>query len=159
MNILLPCEFRENVITSKGLKTLIGATWFKWVDGMEFTYFYQSDSKWGNDDFEVVKNAKHKPYYEINDSLIKDGFLKDKGYPIKGRGYICGLRIINDKLYAHIILTDKYLAHIYVECNKNGMYKELGSVFVPPSWDTEEKQKSIILEKYKGIESRCINCN
>lgn len=90
-------------------------------------------------------------YYEIDDSLLCDGFLKEKGFPIKGRGYVNGLSLIDDKLFAEIILTDKYLAHIYVEFNKNGKYEEGGSVVVPPSWDTIEKQYSIIFKEHRNI--------
>lgn len=96
--------------------------------------------------------------HEIDDTLLQDGFLKEKGFPIKGRGYVSGFSYVDGEMTVDVILTDKYFAHIYIVCAENGHYKENGKVYVPPSWDTEEKMYSIILEKYKNIrvESRFV---
>lgn len=155
MNIPIPCELGDSIITQKGLKTLYGVTWFKWSDGMEYTYFYEEKKKWISSYFEVIKNPVYDYRCVINDILLKDGFLKDKGYPLKGRGYVSGYKLVNNELYAELILTDKYLAHIYVQCDKCGEYVTNGKIFVPPSWDTEQKQKSILLAQYNDI---CVSC-
>ena len=64
--------------------------------------------------------------------------------------------MIDNELYVELILSDKYLAHIYVQCNKTGEYIENGKIYIPPSWDTEEKQKSILLAQYNNIIVSCI---
>lgn len=152
MIIPLPCKLGENYITEKGIQRLTAVNWFKWSRGMEYTYFFQELNKnvWSTNHFEAFIEPNFDISCEINDSLIQNGFLKGKGFPIKGRGYAYGYKLISDELFVELILTDKYLAHIYVQCNENGDYVEGGRVIVPPSWDTEEKQKSIILSQYSN---------
>lgn len=156
MNVKVPCKLGSNIVTEKGFKKLTSIFWYRWSDGIEVTYFFANDKKWESSDFICEKEPTYKLGYEIDDDLLVDDFLSDKGYPLKGRGYICGLRMVDKKLFAELILTDKYLAHIYVECDEHGRYVKNGSVYVPPSWDTLEKQYSIILKKHSNIQVNCI---
>jgi hypothetical protein len=156
MIIPIPCKLGDNFITKEGLKILKHVTWFKWSHGMEYTYFYENTGKWETSYFENYVNPEYDCACEIKDILLEDRFLKDRGYPLKGRGYAAGYEIIDGELYVELILTDKYFAHIYVQCNKNGEYVENGKIYVPPSWDTEEKQKSILLAQYNNTFVSCI---
>lgn len=152
MKLIVPCKLGDERKTLEGIKQFIGVTWFKWSDGMEFTYFYRNSEKWGTAYFETEKSPEYDMSYDICDNLLQDDFLKDKGYPVKGRGYIYGLKMINNELYAELLLTDKYFAHIYVQCDEQGIFREQGKIYVPPSWDTEEKKRSILLSKYSKLD-------
>lgn len=156
MIIPIPCKLGDNFITKEGLKTLKHVTWFKWSYGTEYTYFYENYRKWETSYFENLMNPTYDYSCEIKDILLKDDFLKDRGYPLKGKGYAVGYNMIDDELYVELILTDKYLAHIYVQCNEIGEYVENGKIYLPPSWDTEEKQKSILLAQYNDTFVSCI---
>ena len=156
MNVKTPCSLGETFITPKGIQTLSAVTWFSWTNGVEFTYFYKIKDKWHSNYFVTERNPTYDTRYMISDKLIRDGFLKEKGYPIKGRGYVYGLKTIEDKLYVNLILTDMYYAHIYVPCNIEGKFHSHGPIIVPPSWDTEEKRKSILLSKYNHLEVVCL---
>lgn len=155
MVVPLPCRLGDNYITQKGIKKFKHVSWFKWSHGTEYTYFYENPGKWETSYFENYVNPEYDCTCEIKDTLLEDRFLKDRGYPLKGRGYAAGYKMIDGELYVELILTDKYLAHIYVQCNKNGEYVDNGKLYVPPSWDTEEKQKSILLAKYNNIIVLC----
>ena len=152
MKVKTPCSLGETFTTPKGIQTLSAVTWFSWIDGIEFTYFYKIKDKWHSNYFITERNPIYKTGYIISDRLTRDGFLKEKGYPIKGRGYICGLRMINNLMYAEILLTDLYYTHIYVPCNMQGEFEPNGPIIVPSSWDTEEKRTSILLSQYKDLE-------
>ena len=154
--IPLPCDFGEMLITNDGLRMLVGVSWFTWTDRVTFSYFFSAKDKWSAGSFIDEDNPTYKLQYQIDNTLLLDGFLKDKGYPIKGRGYLSGLSYKNNQIYAELILTDQYFAHIYVQCNNNGAYVPGGDVIVPPSWDTEEKRNSIILKQYAGINVSCL---
>lgn len=157
MKIPLPCEFGESYITAKGIRTLDGVSWFKWFDGMEFTYFFENNKKWLSCDFFTKKLPDYKFCYEVCDTLLADDFLKIKGFPIKGRGFLSGLKTINKKIFAELILTDSYYAHIYAQCDRHGNYIDNGVIFVPPSWDTEQKKYSIILKQYNNVKVDCMS--
>lgn len=156
MRIPIPCKLGDSIMTKKGLKILCGVSWFQWTDGIEFTYFYENSEKRGNKYFEYQKNPEYETSILINDSLLQNELLIKKSYPIKGRGYLYGLQKINGNLFAEIILTNVYFSHIYVQCNEDCAYVDGGEVLVPPSWDTKEKQYSIILKKYSNIKVSCI---
>lgn len=155
MRVPVPNALGTTAEKNNGSYRLTGVTWFFWSTGTEYTYFYETGKKWSTADIEVVKNPDFSFVHEIDDFLLQDGFLKEKGYPIKGRGYVNGLSVINGKLAADIILTDKYLAHVYAECDETGRYIEDGTVYVPPNWDAEEKRLSIILSLHRNIPVVC----
>ena len=155
MEIKAPCKLGEFVDFGEEKRKFSSLIWFQWSDGLEYTYFFDSKGKWTSCTFFCEKNVEYPTQYHIDDSLLINEFLKSKDFPIKGRGFVSGLRAIDDKLYVEIILTDKYLAHIYAECNESGQYIENGTILVPPSWDTREKQYSIIFNKYDNIQVKC----
>ena len=158
MLIPIPCRLGDSYITEEGVKLLKHISWFKWSYGMEYTYFYKDENcgKWETSYFESFINPTYELFCEIKDVLLQDDFLKNRGYPLKGRGYAVGYEIIGGELYVELILSDKYLAHIYVQCNDTGEYMENGKIYVPPSWDTEEKQKSILPAQYKDLTVSCL---
>lgn len=146
----------EKFITEKGEKVLKGVSWFEWSTGIEFTYYFEREEKWAAVYFFTVKEPDYKLSYDVYDNLLINDSLKNNGFPIKGRGYLSGLRTIHGCLFADIILTDCYLAHVYARCDKNGNYIENGDIYVPPSWDTVERQYSIILKQYSKVKVECI---
>ena len=154
----VPVPYLLGEYAQKEKKHFVGVSWFPWSSGMEFTYFFRPEGKWKTSDIIVEKEPEYRLGYEIDDALLQDGFLKEKGFPIKGRGYVSGFSYVDGEITADVILKDKYFSHIYIACTENGHYKENGKVYVPPSWDTEERMYSIILEKYKNIcvESRFV---
>lgn len=156
MKIMLPCDQGECLVTLKGIKILSGVSWFKWSDGTEFTYFFEENKKWSTPYFFSEKDPDYNLYYEVCDTLLLNDFLKTRGLPIKGRGFVCGLRLFNNRLFTEIILTDSYFAHIYTECDKRGNYIKGGDILVPPSWDTEQKKYSIIMKHHNDVDVSCI---
>ena len=48
MDIRMPCDLGEQIATQKGIKTITGVTFFKWSDGIEFTYYCAPENKWSS---------------------------------------------------------------------------------------------------------------
>lgn len=46
MNIPIPCEFGNYEKCYNKQLLLVGASWFKWSRGMEYTYFFSTSDKW-----------------------------------------------------------------------------------------------------------------
>ena len=86
-------------------------------------------------------------FFEISNHLLFDGFLKEKGFPVKGRGYATGLCFVNNKLYLDLILSDFSNRHLKIECDRNGNYIENGDIIFPPSADTSEKKEQFLLKR------------
>ena len=156
MKIPLPCDFGELLIIKNGIRILQGVSWYKWTDCTKYTYFFSNNNKWGTSEFLDVDDPAFRLCYQVDDALLIDGFLKDKGYPIRGRGYLCGMNYVDGQLYGELLLTDMYYQHIRARCTKAGEYMPEGELLVPPSWDTEEKQRSIILKQCGDIDVRCL---
>lgn len=148
--IPVPCRFGEPANIKDKMLPLKGVTWFKWTDGMEFTYYFDNDDKWHNTHFKCIMMPDFKEHYNIRDNLLINDFLKNKGYPVRGRGYAFGIALIEQHFCIEIILTDLYMAHIYLQCNEQGEYIENGNIYVPASWDTSDKKESILLSPYIG---------
>lgn len=156
MQIPIPCELGEKLVTGKGEEVLKGVAWFKWSDGIEFTYHFERPDKWTAGHLFSVKEPDYELCYEVCDTLLIDGLLRLKGFPIKGKGYLYGLDLIRGCLFANLILTDCYFAHVYAACDKHGNYIDNGDILVPPSWDTVERKYSIILKQYSNVKVECI---
>lgn len=151
MKIPMPCEFGERAECNGKYLPLKGVTWFKWTKGTEYTYFFEENNKWDNTDFYTTFQREQKNFFEIPDSLFEDTFIKERGYPLKGRGYAYGIFYYNEKTYIDFIISSNYLEHIKVQCDKNGLFVPGGDIIFPASWDTEEKRERAILKSYKFI--------
>ena len=80
-------------------------SWFEWSRGVEYTYFFTTNDYWNSTDFYTTFQCESENQIEIPDFLLKDGFVKDKGFPLKGRGYACGVYFINGNTYIDFIMT------------------------------------------------------
>lgn len=148
MKIPIPCELGEK---DKDGNILTGVMWFHWSSGYEFTFHYKKE---GSDQLCNIKTKNYwdsENYLEIDDALLEEHELK-MYFPLRGKGYVCGIDIIDGKYYAEIILTSKCLAHIKVECTSSGHY-DGGKVRFPPtpSFDTIEKRERVLIKKYQYL--------
>ena len=87
--------------------------------------------------------------FTIPDNLLTDDFIKYKGYPLKGRGYASGVYYSDGKTYIDFLMTDKYFAHIKVQCDENGLFVPGGDIIFPTGWNTDEKKEQVLLKSYK----------
>ncbi len=156
MNIPIPCEFGNYAECNNRQLLFCGVSWFKWTEGMEYTYFFSTSDKWHTFDFYTTFDCVQPFEFTIPDKLLIDDFIKNKGYPLKGRGYANGVDYLDGKTYIDFIMTDKYLSHIKVQCDKNGEYIPNGNIIFPPSWDTEEKKERAILKSIKFIQGESL---
>lgn len=152
MRIPLPCRFGESALCNGRSLPLMGVEWFEWTKGMEYTYFFRLNDKWHDTDFYTSFQNKQYKFFEIPDSLLKDMLIKEHGYPLKGKGYACGIKYKNSKTYMEFIMSNYYLAHIQVQCDENGMYLPDGEIIFPMSWDEKKKEKAV-LKAYKSIKT------
>jgi hypothetical protein len=148
MKLPLPCRFGEKALCEGEILTLIGADWFKWTQGIEYTYFFEFSSFWHDVKFYTTYQKEQPCYFEIPDKLLVDGPIKDKGYPLKGKGYTDGIRYKNGKTYVDFIMTSNYFMHIKVECDNKGLYQKQGNIIYPFNWD-EEKSKNATLKAFQ----------
>lgn len=148
MKIPLPCNFWEKADCNGRELPLKGVSWFKWTKGTEYTYFFETSSDWNPTDFYTTFQDKQPCFMEIPNVLVTDGYIKNKGYPLKGSGYANGIMKIKGNLYINFIMTSRFLLNIKVQCNNNGIYIPGGDIIFPPSYDTEEKRKNALLKSY-----------
>lgn len=147
--VMLPCELGKEVTVEGHSLTLTGVNWFYWSSrGYEYTYSFSRNERVEKLLTNTDKRCpKCKPIYQIDESLLKDGPLKEKGYPFKGTGYLFGLNFENGKFYAELILSSKYLIHVQCECDTTGRWNGGGILFPPtPSFDDDEKKNAILLK-------------
>lgn len=152
MQIPIPCEFGNYAECNNKQLPFVGVSWFKWTKGMEYTYFFAKSNKWHTVDFYTTFDKLQPFKYIIPDKLLIDDFIKDKGYPLKGRGYANGIYYKNGKKYIDFIMTDQYWAHIKVQCDRKGEYIPNGDIIFPTAWDTEEKRERIILKSKNFVQ-------
>lgn len=141
MKIYMPCELGEYGECEGKLLQFMGVTWFKWQRGIEFTYFFNTGNKWSPTTFYSTFNTDNMVETDISDILLEDILIKERGFPVKGKGYVNGLYWKDGKKYVNFIATDIYNAHIRVECDKNNEYPEHGRIIFPTSWDEAKKEK------------------
>lgn len=152
MQIPIPCEFGNYAECNGRQLPFYGVNWFKWTEGMEYTYFFTISDKWHSNDFYTTFDKEQPFEFTIPDKLLIDDFIKAKGYPLKGRGYAYGIYYKKGKTYIDFIMTDMYLSHIKVQCDKKGEYIPNGDIIFPTGWDTEEKIERAILKSIKFIQ-------
>ena len=146
MKLPLPCNFGEFSRCENRLLPLCGVSWYNWSSGMDYTYFFNTESKWNPVTFYNTKDPIKNVIVDIPDHLLEEGFIKEKGFPLKGRGYIAGLDYINGKTFVDIISTTNYLAHIRVQCDEKICYVPNGEIRFPTSWETDEKKQRMLLK-------------
>ena len=151
MRVPIPCKLGDIAECNGRKLKLKGVSWFKWTKGMEYTYFFHVNNKWHDTDFYYTFDDNQPCSFEIPDTLLKDDFIKKHGYPLKGRGYVCGLEYKDGKTYIEFIITSNYLEHIKVQCDENGAFVPGGDIIFPTGWDTEEKKERAVLKSYKSI--------
>lgn len=149
MNIPIPCNFGDKAQCNSRQLPFVGVDWFKWTKGVEYTYFFLTSDTWHSVDFYTTFENVQPFHFTIPDNLLIDTFIKDRGYPLKGRGYANGIHYQNGKTYIDFIMTSNYMAHIRVECDKNGLYVPNGDIIFPTSWDTAEKKGRVLLKSMK----------
>lgn len=154
MIIPLPCIFGEKAICNGKILPLKGVSWFHWSNGIEYTYFFAENDYWHDTDFYATYDTTQSFQLEISNELLADKFIKEHGFPLKGRGYASGIAFVNDKTYIDFIMTSNYLTHIKVQCDEIGNYVPNGDIIFPPSWDTDDKRDNAILKAYKFIEGK-----
>ena len=151
MKIPIPCKFGDIAKCKQRMLTFNGVSWFEWSKGLEYTYFFHVSDKWHTTDFYTTYKCEQSCSIDIPDNLLVDGLIKEKGFPLRGRGYANGVYYKNGKLYIDFIITSNYLEHIKVQCDTHCAYITGGDIVFPPSWDTEEKQERAILKSIKII--------
>lgn len=149
MRIPLPCNFGDMAECNGKILPLKGVTWFWWQKGMEYTYFFATNDVWHETVFYTTYDTAGPCEFIIPDTLLIDRLIKEHGYPLKGRGYACGIDYKNEKLYINFLMTSSYFAHIRVQCDDNGKYVRGGDMIFPPSWDTAEKREDVVLKAYR----------
>lgn len=151
MKIPIPCNFGEKAYCNGKELPFKEVNWFKWSWGMEYTYFFSTNDYWQPTDFYTTLQCDSKNQIEIPDFLLEDGLVKDKGFPLKGRGYAYGLYYADGKTYIDFIITSNYFAHIKVQCDSAGAYIPNGNIIFPIGWDTDEKIEQAMLKSIKFI--------
>lgn len=146
MKVPIPCKFGEKAICKNRMLPFAGVSWFRWTDGMEYTYFFSTSNFWCEYSFYTTFQNEHKQYFEVPDSFLSDGFIKEKGFPLKGRGYANGVSYKDKKFYIDFIMTSNYMSHIKIQCDEHCVYVDGGDIIFPPSWDTEEKRNRVMLK-------------
>lgn len=151
MKIPLPCRFGEIIDYKRNHLVFTGLTWFQWTKGMEYTYFFSGTDHWHNIHFFTTFQQEQPYYIEIPDNLLQNTYIKDRGYPLTGRGYAYGIFFENDKTYMDFIITSRYMEHIKVQCDEKGICVQNGDIIFPRNWDNDEKKDRAILKSWKNM--------
>jgi hypothetical protein len=146
MKIPLPCKLGETALCKGKMLTLVSVDWFKWTQGIEYTYFFGTNNFWHNVDFYTTFQNEQPHYFEIPDELMNDGPIIDKGYPLRGSGRAFGIDYLEGRTYIEFIMTSNYFSHIKVQCDDRGMYYPQGDIIFPhtPSFESDENKERFI---------------
>ena len=150
MKIPLPCKFGTAAICEGKELPFIGVTWFQWSHGIEYTYYFLTKDYWHPVTFYTSDGTDFTEFVELPDILMQDIFFKDRGFPLKGKGYAMGIFYEKNRMYIDLILTDKYFAHVHVECKEKFQYQAGGHVKFPANWDKEKKENTL-LKSFDGV--------
>lgn len=155
MRVPIPYSFGEygEIPTRKKTLRFCGVSWFKWSTGLEYTYFFKTENKWSEYDFYVSSGNRYSNFIEIDDRFLLEKSFREHGYPFVGSGYLTGVMWIDDTIYADIMITSAYNAHVKVECLGDGQYKRGGRILFPPtpSFETVEKREKFLRKEYKYL--------
>lgn len=156
MIVPIPCKFGEIALCEERELPFYGVDWFKWSSGMEYTYFFETGDPWVEASFYVSDGAGLPEHIEVDDVLTTSFELKEKGFPIRGKGYVCGISYENGKRYAHVLSETFYQSHHYVECDEKGYYIPGGDIIFQCNWGQDQIDKILskkVLQKGKNHES------
>lgn len=155
MRVPIPYDFGEygEIPTSKKTLRFCGVSWFKWSTGWEYTYFFKTEDIWNEYTFYVDSGNGYSNFIKIDDQFLLEKSFREHGYPFVGTGYLTGVMWIDGIMYADVIITSAYNAHIKVECLEDGQYKRGGRILFPPtpSFETKEKREKCLQKKYKYL--------
>lgn len=153
MDVPIPCDFGFYSLCKNKFLEFCGVSWFKWTSGYEYTYFFTTKNEWIRSEFFTSNGKECRKYLDIDDALLVDKAFVEHGYPLKGSGYLIGIKSIDGELYAELILTSHYLTHLKVECDEHGHFITNGKIIFPPtpSCETLEKRKSYLMKKYEHL--------
>lgn len=148
MIIPIPCKLGEKALCNGKMLVFCGVDWFRWSSGMEYTYFFEAGDSWHETDFCTGDGAGMSKYIEVDNVLLSSFVLREKGFPLRGEGYVEGFRFKNGKTYAHILCETFYFSHHYVESDEKGRCVPGGNIIFQANWS--EKQIDAILSKRGG---------
>lgn len=156
MTIPIPYKLSEMGICNGKILTFYGVSWL--TKSHQYTYFFKKDRNlvnlmpWdsGVKDFYVSDGTGCKEQLQIDDSLLENKPLHEHGYPLAGSGYIYGITLESGDIYASVILTDRYFARLWIQCNENGKYVPDGKIIFPrtPIFDTKQKKIEFLRTEY-----------
>lgn len=148
MIIPIPCKLGEKSLCNGRILGFCGVDWFRWSSGIEYTYFFETGDFWHEANFYTGDGSGMSEYIEVDNALLSSFVLREKGFPLRGEGYVEGFRFKNGKTYAHILCETFYFSHHYVESDEKGRFVPGGNIIFQASWS--EKQIDAILSKRGG---------
>lgn len=146
MKIMAPCKLGEAFLFDGMQYHLTNISWNQWHGRMEFAYMVKERN--------LILLDKHFaelfPVYEIEDSKLIEQQIIKHGFPLTGIGYITGIGLKNEEIFADFIITSRYNGHIKVACDETVTYQG-GKVFFPPipSFETQEKRAKAVTKEYR----------
>lgn len=87
-------------------------------------------------------------YIEVDNAVLSPFVLREKGFPLRGEGYVEGFRFKDGKTYVHILCETFYCSHHCVESDEKGHCVPGGDIIFQANWS--EKQIDDILSKRGG---------
>lgn len=98
MIIPIPCKLGEKALCNGRMLVFCGVDWFRWSSGMEYTYFFETGDSWHETDFCTGDGAGMSKYIEVDNVLLSSFVLREKGFPLRGEGYVEGFRFKNGNM-------------------------------------------------------------
>lgn len=153
MKIPIPYQFGEYGQCDNKLLKFTGVSWFHWSTGYEYTYFFATGNRWTGSTFYTSDGKECTEFLDVDEGLLEDKSFAEHGFPLRGTGYVSGIRETDGKLYTNVILTSHYLTHLDVQCDEHGRYPKNGEIIFPPtpSFETTEKRQKVLLKKYAHL--------
>ena len=152
MEVPIPCAFGEDADCEGRTLPFTGVNWFRWSSGIEYTYIFLINKKWGEYDLCGMDGTECQKTFTISDELLSDGPIRDKKIPLRGRGHISGVKYRNGRTYLDVVITDSYHEHILVECNDHYAPICGGDMIFPPTWDEERANRVLLRSMLKSVQ-------
>ena len=153
MIIQIPCKFVEKALCNGKRLVFKGVSWYKWSSGMEYTYYFETGSRWNPTSFYVSKGENFSEYIEVDDQLTSVFDFKEKNFPFRGKGYVDGICLINGQRYACVVSETFYWSHHKVQCDERGFYIQDGNILFQRNWNENQKD-GILLKRAKVQETK-----
>ena len=152
MEVPIPCAFGEDANCEGRTLPFAGVNWFRWSSGMDYTYVFLINKKWGEYDLCGMDGTECQKTFTISDELLSDGPIRDKKIPLRGRGRIMGVDYRNGRTYLDVVITDSYHEHIRVECDDHFAPVCGGDMIFPPTWDEEKINRVVLRSMLKSVQ-------